>query len=268
LLEQAGESDNTLVVVTSDNGMPFPRAKANNYEYGTHAPLAIRWPEKIKSGRVVEDLISFIDFAPTFLEAAGLHPLKEMTGKSFLDVLSSGKDGKVDPSRDRVFTGRERHTHARPGNLTYPCRATRTFDFLYIRNFKPDRWPAGNPTGSGDPEGYYDIDESPSKTFMIENQDAEGVKELFHLAVGKRPSEELYNIKTDPDCLNNLADQTEFYDIKVKLGKELEKVLTEQGDPRMLGYGDIFESYPRYSRMRNFDGFKEQGEYNPEYRMK
>jgi len=73
LLEAAGELENTLVVVTSDNGMPFPRAKANLYEYGTHAPLAICWPARVKGGRVVNDLISFVDFAPTFLEAAGLH---------------------------------------------------------------------------------------------------------------------------------------------------------------------------------------------------
>ena len=72
LLEKKGELDNTLVVVTSDNGMAFPRAKANLYEYGLHMPLAVMWPDQVSGGREIEDLVAFIDFAPTFLEAAGL----------------------------------------------------------------------------------------------------------------------------------------------------------------------------------------------------
>ena len=67
-LEEHGELDNTLVVVTSDNGMPFPRAKATAYNYGVHMPLAIRWGRGInKSGRIIEDFVNHIDFAPTFL---------------------------------------------------------------------------------------------------------------------------------------------------------------------------------------------------------
>ncbi|MBN2411246.1 sulfatase [candidate division KSB1 bacterium] len=262
-LETARELDNTIIVVTSDNGMPFPRAKANLYDHGTRMPLAVRWPGKIKPGRVVDDFVSFVDFAPTFLQAAGLVPPEEMTGKSFLDVLLSEESGVVDPERDKVFTGRERHTHARPDNLGYPSRAVRTNDYLYILNLKPDRWPAGDPDGSGDPEGYHDIDDSPTKTFMIENQDQ--YANLFLLAYGKRPGEELYDIKNDPYCMNNLAGQAGFERIKNELRTMLEKTLTGQKDPRMLGNGDIFESYPRYSRMRKFKGFKKQGEYNPQY---
>lgn len=264
LLEEAGELDNTLIVVTSDNGMPFPRAKANLYDYGVRMPLAVRWPGKIKPGRVVDDFISFVDFAPTFLLAAGLTPPEDMTGKSFLNVLQSDQGGVVDPERDKVFTGRERHTHARPDNLGYPSRAVRTNEYLYILNLKPDRWPAGNPTGSGDPEGYHDIDGSPSKTFMLENKTK--YAKLFALTVGKRPAEELYDMQNDPYCMNNMAEQTGYGQIKNDLRTMLEKALTEQKDPRMLGNGDIFESYPRYSRMRKFEGFKKQGEYNPQYR--
>jgi len=106
VLEEAGRLRNTIVVMTSDNGIPFPRAKATLYDAGTRVPLAICWPAKAPGGRTVEDFISHCDFAPSFLEAAGLKPLPEMTGRSFLDVLVSGKSGRVDPRRDHVFTGR------------------------------------------------------------------------------------------------------------------------------------------------------------------
>ena len=109
ILREKGELDNTIIVVTSDNGMPFPRAKANLYEYGTHEPLAIYWGKNIKGGRTVSDLVSFTDFAPTFLEAAGVKVPEEMSGKSLMPVLKSEKQGAVDPSRNRVITYRERH---------------------------------------------------------------------------------------------------------------------------------------------------------------
>jgi N-sulfoglucosamine sulfohydrolase len=262
-LEEIGELDNTIIVVTSDNGMPFPRVKANNYEYGIHMPLAVRWGAKVKGGRVVDDLISFIDFAPTFLEAAGINVPDEMTGKSFLNVLTSNEEGIVDTTRNRILTGRERHTHARPNNYAYPIRAIRTHEYLYIWNVKPDRWPAGDPSGSGDSEGYHDIDACPTKSYLLENKDNEKIKKYFEMAVAMRPSEELFDIKKDPACINNLAENPEFQTIVKKLRTELDHKLTEQGDPRVLGYGDIIESYPRYSRMRKFKGFKKRGEYNP-----
>jgi uncharacterized sulfatase len=262
LLEEAGELDNTIVVVTSDNGMSFPNSKANMHEYGIHMPLAIRWPGGMKGGRVVDDLISFVDFAPTFLEAAGLTIPATMTGKSFLDVLTSGKSGKVDPMRDKIFSGRERHTHARPDNVGYPSRVIRTDDYLYVLNLKPDRWPVG------DPEGYADIDNGPSKTYMMANRTADNVRPLFHLAFEKRPAEELYDIKKDPGCLKNLADLPEYAAEKKKLRAKLERTLTEQKDLRMSG-SEIFDSYPRYSPMREqLEGFKEQGKYNPKFQPK
>jgi len=272
-LERIGELENTIVIVTSDNGMPFPRAKANNYEFGTHMPLAISWPTKIKGGRSVDDLVSFIDFAPTFMEAAGLEVPSSVTGKSLLPILLSNNSGLIDSTRNRVYNGRERHTHARPDNLGYPCRAIRTDEFLYIRNFKPERWPAGNPPtdemlsseSEKRGEGYYDIDGSPAKTYMINNQ--KEYKNLFDVAFNKRPAEELYNILIDPECLQNLVESKNMWKIKNKLRSELERVLTKQGDPRMLGYGDVFESYPRFMRMRQFKGFKEQGKYNPKYEI-
>jgi uncharacterized sulfatase len=234
--------DNTLVVITSDNGMPFPRAKTNLYDYGTRMPLAVRWPARVKGGRVIDDLISFTDFAPTFLEAAGLEPQPEMTGRSFLDLPTSHKQGRVDPERDMVFTGRERHTDRREGRRGYPMRAIRTHQFLYIRNLRPDRWPAG------DPEGYGDIDGSPTKKFMMENRDAENVRELFQLAFGKRPAEELYNLERDPAQLENVAELPEYAEAKRKLQAELEQFMTDTEDPRAFGKGDEWDTQPYYGR--------------------
>ena len=263
-LEDLGELDSTIIVVTSDNGMPFPRAKANLYEYGTHMPLAIRWGDGVKGGRVVEDFVSFIDLAPTFLEAAGLRVPEVMTSRSLMNILTSEKIGRVDPERDRVFTGRERHTHARPDNVGYPSRAIRTFEYLYILNFKPDRYPAGYPPG------YHDIDDygSPSKAALMDHREAEGPRRLFDLATSKRPAEELYAVENDVGCLHNLATNPDYEDVRNKLRSELRQTLTEQKDPRVLGYGDIFESYPRFNRMRNFEGFKERGKYNPRFMQK
>ncbi|MGC9327949.1 MAG: sulfatase family protein [Candidatus Hinthialibacter sp.] len=256
-LEKTGELENTLIVATSDNGMPFPRAKATLYEYGVHMPLAICWPEGVRAGRTVDDLISFIDFAPTLLEAAGVEAPECMTGRSFMNVLRSDQSGIVDPSRTCVFSGRERHSHSRYDNWGYPSRSIRTERYLYIRNLKPERWPAG------DPPNYHDVDGCPSKSFLLEHQ--ETYPEYFEAAYGKRPLEELFDITQDPACMHNLADDPKHAEIKAKLWSELERTLTEQNDPRMSG-SEIFDSYPRFSSMRpELGGFAEQGKYNPKY---
>src|SRR5680860_3788 len=133
-LESIGELENTIVIVTSDNGMSFPRAKANSYEYGAHVPLAVRWPEKFGTGRKVDDMVGFIDFAPTILEVTETAPKKmlPMSGKSFLDILESKKEGIVDASRKYSFTGRERHSSSRYKNWGYPQRAIFSADYALI----------------------------------------------------------------------------------------------------------------------------------------
>ncbi len=233
-LEQAGELENTIVIVTSDNGMPFPRAKVNLYDWGTHVPLAIRWGERIKSGRKVDDLVSLTDLAPTILEAIGLQIPSEMTGKSLISILTSDKEGIVDPRRDKIFTGLERHTYCRPEGATYPARAIRTHDYLYIRNFEPDRWPTGGPEFiSSNKTNHGDVDACPTKTFIINNQEA--IPNLFQLNFGKRPSEELYDVKNDPGQTNNLAGNAEYADLKEELFVKLVDYLKETSDPRMDG---------------------------------
>ncbi|GMW01555.1 MAG: hypothetical protein AMXMBFR84_26920 [Candidatus Hydrogenedentota bacterium] len=252
-LEQMGELDNTLVIVTGDNGMSFPRAKANVYEHGVHVPLAMRWPGRIDAGRTEASLVSCVDFAPTFLAAAGLSIPESVTGKSLSPLFGAGGDS----ANEFVLTGRERHTHARFDNWGYPSRAIRTQDHLYIWNLKPDRWPAG------DPDGYHDIDAAPSKSVLTDNPDK--YAKYFELSLGKRPEEELYAVDRDGDCMNNLAADPAHADVKAALRAALEKALKEQGDPRMRG-SEVFDSYPRVSEMRpELGGFAARGEYNPKY---
>jgi uncharacterized sulfatase len=254
-IEKAGELANTLILVCADNGMSFPRAKANVYEYGIHLPAAIAWPAAIPGGRRMDDLVSFRDFAPTFLEAAGLKPPPAMSGRSLLAALRTEKQGQIDPARTAITAGRERHSHSRRDNLGYPSRALRTKQFLYIRNFAPDRWPAG------DPPLYADIDNGPSKTVVVKNKDR------FHaLSLAPRPAEEFFDIAKDPCCLENLSASKAHAAELVKHRRQLESVLKAEADPRVLGTGDIFESYPRHSPMRReLGGFAEEGQYNPAF---
>ena len=235
-LEKAGELDNTIVVVTSDNGMPFPRAKTTLYDWGTRMPLAIRWPEKVSGGRKIDDLVSHTDFAPTFLEAAGVAVPEMMTGRSLLNVLTSEEEGRVDPSRNHVFTAIERHTWTRPNGKPYPVRAIRTHDFLYIRNFEPERWPAGDPDLNAEPQSFYgDVDRCPTKTFMLEDANRRKFPEPFELSFGRRPAEELYEIAVDPDQVNNLTGNPDYAATQAELGDALAKHLAETGDPRSRG---------------------------------
>ena len=261
MLEEAGELDNTLVIVTSDNGMAFPRAKANVFEYGIHVPLAISWPSTIKGQRYSDDLVSLVDLAPTILEATAIsHPTPEvLSGKSLINIFQSESSGVIDPERTAVFSARERHSSSRFNSLSYPQRAIRTHDYLYMINFKPERWPAGAPQkfatdGSLEPMhgGYHDIDAAPSLTYLINNREDPTVSRYFHLSVDLRPYEELYSINEDPACLNNLAVAPGYQQIKKELNRTLVDYLTKTEDPRTTGNGDLFETYPRVSRLRWF----------------
>jgi len=260
-LEEAGELDNTLVIVTSDNGMPFPRAKANCYEYGIHMPLAIRWGAQAPGGRVVDDLVGFVDLTATILDLAGVAAPADypLSGRSIRNILTSAKQGVVDSSRTAVYGARERHSSSRYNNWTYPQRALRTPQFLYIRNFKPDRWPAGDPQvlkedGTLGPMhgAYTDLDGSPTLDFLVAHHNDPVFGRFLQLAVAKRPAEELFDIIKDPACLRSLATDPSFAEVKSRLAKQLVDYLKQTGDPRVTGNGEIWESYPRYSPIRKF----------------
>jgi N-sulfoglucosamine sulfohydrolase len=257
LLEESHRLNNTIVVITGDHGMPFPRGKSNLYDLGAHVPLAIRWPGgRIKGEQTIDDFVSLTDLAPTFLEAAGIAALSEMTGKSLLPRLRG--EGQV--HRDHVIYGKERHVPSQEkGNLSgYPSRALRNKDFLYIRNFRPDLWPNGIPDASAAYIGnsFADTDNGPSKTFLIEHQDDPEVKKFFDLAFAKRPAEELYDLKGDPDELVNMAADPKYADVLKKLSSQLETELRETGDPRIIGGGEKFDEYPYYGGPQNPAGAK------------
>jgi N-sulfoglucosamine sulfohydrolase len=211
-LEEIGELENTIVVITGDNGIPFPRCKSNLYNSGTRVPLAIRWGSKIKkTGRSIEIFVSLSDLAPTFLKIAGIEIPVVMTGKSLVNILTSEMDGIVEPAkRGFVLQGKERHVPAQEEHMGgYPYRAIRTPDFLYIRNFNTDRWPSGTPNYQKVviPGAWLaDCYNSPTKTYMTENKDMdEHHKHLWELSFGIRPEEELYDCRKDPEQLNNIA---------------------------------------------------------------
>lgn len=236
-LKDQGELENTLVVIAGDNGLPFPRCKVEIYDTGTHVPLAISWPAAIKGGRVVDDFVNLAQLGPTFMAAVGLEPLKTMTTKSFMNVLMSDRQGQVDPKRDKAFTGRGYHDYrCRADDTGYPARALRTADFLYIRNYEPDRWPSGDPVEFRKRRGPYgEVDPSPTKTYMVEHRDNPKVRKLFKLAFEKRPYEELYDLRTDPWQLNNVAERPEYTKAKRNLVAVFEGEFTATYDPSALG---------------------------------
>ncbi len=252
LLEKIGQLENTIVVVTSDHGMPFPRAKASLYDAGTHVPLAIRWPAGINSpGRVYNGLVNLSDVAPTFLQAAKLTPPAMMTAHSLMDVFASPKA----ELRSSAYTAMERHDGCRKGGKGYPCRAIRTADFLYIKNYEPDRWPAGNPDrrvcARNIPFG--EVDSSPTKQLLMDNADKAEFRPFYELAFGKRPAEELFDLAKDPGQLVNLASDAVYSEIRKRQAEALQKHLVATKDPRALGLDAPWDYYPYYGRRSNRD---------------
>lgn len=245
-LEKRSLLDQTLIVVTSDNGMAFPRVKGQCYEWSNHMPLIVSWPGGIKyKGRQIDDFVSFIDFAPTILELAGIDSVQSgmspMEGKSLLPLFYSKQAGRIDASRDFVLIGKERHDVGRPNDQGYPVRGIVTENFLLLQNFEPTRWPSGDPV-----TGYLNCDGSPTKTICLRVKADSSTYKYWAWSFGKRNELELYDIKSDPACLYNLSALADYQPILTQLKTKLYTILTGQEDPRMLGRGDIFDQY-RYA---------------------
>jgi N-sulfoglucosamine sulfohydrolase len=250
-LEAAGRLDNTMFVMSSDNGWPFPRAKANVYEWSAHMPLAIRWPARVKGGRTVNDLVSLIDLAPTFLQAAALDTklMPDMNARSLLGLLTGDVSIPHVSARPYVFFERERHANVRKGDLSYPMRAIRTDNFLYIRNFRPDLWPAGDPQMWKDVGPFGDIDGGPTKSLLLDRRDEPGIAGFFRLACGKRLGEELYDLRKDPNSIKDVAGYTEYGADQKKMAAALDEWMHATGDPRADAGGDFdaFDKYPYFA---------------------
>jgi arylsulfatase A-like enzyme len=216
----------------------------NLYDGGTWQPLAVWWPGRVKAGQVCDDFINLMDLAPTFLEAAGLKPPPEMTGRSFLGLLT----GQEKPgSRGTVFLERERHANVRAGDVGYPMRAIRTPDYLDIRNLRSARWPAGDPQAHKDPyRPFGDCDDGPTKNCLLEHREEPAMRGYFELCFGKRPAEELYDLNKDPHQLRNLAGQPEYRAARKELRAQLDRWMRGSGDPRATRDDDHWDAYPYF----------------------
>lgn len=260
LLKKKGELENTIVIVTADHGMSFPRAKGQEYEYSNHVPFAMMWKKGIvKAGREITELLSFIDLAPTFLAVAGIPEEKSgmqpIEGESILNILME-EDYK--PKKDFVLLGKERHDTGRPNDQGYPIRGIIKGDFLYLINFETDRWPAGNPE-----TGYMNVDSSPTKTEILKARRDYKTEIYWRLSFGKRQEEELYNISEDKDCMNNLVNNHNYNNLRKQMRSELLQRLTEQQDPRIFGRGEIFDSFPYMGPTRDAWNRIKKGENIP-----
>jgi arylsulfatase A-like enzyme len=257
-LDRAGERGKTLIAVSGDHGAPgFPHGKCNLYGFGTGVSLIVAGAG-VKGGRVVDDMVTLPDLAPTFLEAGGVKPPAVMTGRSLWNVLQSDRQGLVDPARTWVVAGRERHVEiARPDYSPYPQRALRTLDHVLIVNFKPDRWPLGNPyrlDGADEPTfaelaqttfvTLPDDDAGPTKAWFVGARKSPEWSALFEKFYGRRPMFELYDLRQDPHEMNNVAESPAYAAVRKEMTDRLFTILRETGDPRMLEDGKYFETPP------------------------
>ena len=251
-LEATGELDNTIIVITSDHGMPFPRAKASLYDAGTRVPLAIRWPGGIeKPGRVSEAFVNLSDLAATFLEAAGLEPHPSMTARSMISLLKNRDDDRF----NRALIAMERHDGCRKGGKGFPCRALRKDGFLYIKNYTPERWPAGDPDASVCARAipFGEVDSSPTKSLLMENLYDPKIRPFYDLSFAKQPAEQLYDVGKDPDQVKDVASDPKYAEQRKKMKEELEAHLVETEDPRAIGGEVMWDYYPYYGVRKNKD---------------
>jgi arylsulfatase A-like enzyme len=247
ILKKNGLLDNTLIVMTSDHGWPFPRGKCNLYDSGTHVPLAVMWKGRIHGGQTVVDFVNLADLAPTFLEVAGLPPHEQMTTRSFLNVLESEpREGLRDPKRDHVFTFKERHCPSQWDTIGgYPMRAMHTTDYLYITNLEPDWWPVGTRLPSIRGQHFSDIDPGPTKEVFIKNTpDMDNLEQPYALTVAKRPADELYHKPSDPHQVKNLAGDPRHADVLKQMKARLVERLSTDEDPRLMGRPEVYEFEP------------------------
>ena len=182
--------------------------------------------------------------------------MQPIEGRSLMGIFRSGRSGQVDPERDHVLVGKERHDMGRPNDVGYPIRGILTDQWLFLVNFEPDRWPGGNPE-----TGYLNTDGSPTKTEILQMRRTGADSRYWELGFGKRPREELYEVARDMHCVDNLAAEPEQAGRKRRLRRRLFDALEAQDDPRMRGEGHLFDEYP-YSdeSSRGFYGRYMRGE--------
>jgi len=236
-LEKAGVADNTIVLLTGDHGRGLPRSKRWVYNQGIHVPLIVRWPGHIKPGTVREDLVCFLDFAPTMLAVAGVDVPKEMQGQVIVGP-------KTAPERRFVFAARDRMDE------TYDrIRSVRDKRFQYIRNFHPELPYAQR-------IAYMEL----MPTMRIWRQlNAEGklnvVQKQFFAPT--KPREELYDVEADPDEVNNLAEDSRHQDKLKELRAALDDWMAETKDLGAVPEKELIKQGLVADRLKEYEKRKE-----------
>jgi N-sulfoglucosamine sulfohydrolase len=229
LLKKHGVYENTLIVVTSDNGTDGRRSKGDTYMNNCNMPLAIMFPGRIEPS-VRHDNICFSDFAPTFLELAGVDIPDTITGQSFVDVLLTPE---TTAPRKPMFCGRENYSN----RFIYPSRSIKIGDYYFIKNHLHDkRYPEG--TLEPPKQGDITTQEIPYEGSILQHildRKKSGDPSYWNWCYEMRPREELYDLEKDPDCLHNLAGNPEYKAIKESIAAQLHEFLLKENDPRELG---------------------------------
>ena len=218
-LKKRGLADNTLVVFMGDNGAAQFRGKGTLYEYGLNVPLLVRWPGKVKAGSLTTELISGEDLAPTFLEACGQKPLKEMTGRSFLKLLR----GEAYTGRDYVFAERGAHGSGLPngtspfdlGRVVIGRRYKLIYTALWQLPYQPVDF-AGQPFWKELQQMHTDGKLSPLMSRLYFSP--------------TRPMFELFDLEADPNEFNNLIGKKEHESIERKLKATLQEWMILERD--------------------------------------
>lgn len=237
-LEKAGIADNTVVFLTGDHGRGLPRSKRWVYNQGTHVPLIVRWPGHIKPGTVRDDLICFLDFAPTMLALAGVDAPKEMQGQIILGP-------KKAPERKYLFAARDRMDE------TYDrIRGVRDKHYQYVRNFEPDLPYAQR-------IAYMEL----MPTMQVWRKlHAEGklntIQDQFFAAT--KPREELYDVDADPDEVHNLASDPKYKDKLVELRTALDRWMEETKDLGAVPERELIKRGLVADRLSDYEGRKEK----------
>ncbi|MBV9164868.1 MAG: sulfatase [Solirubrobacterales bacterium] len=206
-LDETGMSDDTLVIFTTDHGMPFPGAKATLYDRGLGVMLVLRGPYPFDGGRVIDALVSHIDLFPTVCEFLGLDRPEFLQGISLIPLLR----GDVAAVREEVFAGSTWHA------AYEPQRAIRTTRYKYIRRWGEKRTPV-----------LPNTDDGPTKDLLLRH------------GWGKRqiPAEQLYDLVFDPNEAHNLATDSDHQATLAELRDRVERWMRDTHDPLLAGHVD------------------------------
>ncbi len=208
-LEKQGVADNTLILFITDNGRAFPRDKTTLYEGGIKTPWIVKWPNKIRPGSVSDNLVSSVDIAPTFMRIAGLNPLTDFEGIDVSSLLTENVQGL----RNQIYA--EDHFH----DFEDYTRAIRTKRYKYIKNFYPDL--PNTPSA--------DVLRDLTWQSMLKEKESLNEAQL-RCFLKPRPEEELYDVKNDPNELNNLALKSEFSSVLNDMRLRLKKMRSATKD--------------------------------------